>query len=73
MTNAASTKPSKNPNPGLKMYAGPPPAANTGTPTIIPGTPNKPPPTMIATITIKLDSPVDSPRIFGPRIFPSNC
>ena len=33
MTNAASTKPSKNPNPGLKMYAGPPPAANTGTPT----------------------------------------
>ena len=31
--NAASTKPKRNPNPGLKMYVGPPPAANTGTPT----------------------------------------
>ena len=31
--NAASTKPKRNPKPGLKMYVGPPPAANTGTPT----------------------------------------
>ena len=42
-------------------------------PAIIPGTPNSPPPMRMATMTMKLDRPVVSPRIFGPRIFPSNC
>ena len=27
----------------------------------------------MATITQKLERPVESPRILGPRIFPSNC
>ena len=34
---------------------------------------DSPPPIIMATITIKLERPVESPSIFGPRIFPSNC
>ena len=40
---------------------------------IIPGIPKIPPPIRMATMTRKLESPVESPRIFGPRILPSNC
>ena len=47
--------------------------AKIGTPTIIPGTPKRPPNTVMEKITQKPVSPVELPRIFGPRIFPSNC
>ena len=39
----------------------------------MPINPNSPPPTRTAKRTQKLASPVLSPRIFGPRILPSNC
>ena len=47
--------------------------AKIGTPRNMPSTPPKPPPTTMATMTQKLEMPVDLPRIFGPRILPSNC
>ena len=40
---------------------------------IIPTNPNRPPPRRIATITQNADRPVELPRIFGPRMLPSNC
>ena len=46
---------------------------NTGTPKNIPMNPYSPPNSMIAKITQNAESPVESPRIFGPRILPSNC
>ena len=47
--------------------------ANVGTPITIPTKPNNPPPSKIDVTTQNADSPVEFPRIFGPRIFPSNC
>ena len=44
-----------------------------GTPSSIPGKPHRPPNTRIANTTQKEESPVESPRIFGPIIFPSTC
>ena len=44
-----------------------------GTHTIIPGTPHRPPHNTMAKSTQKLESPVRSPRIFGPITFPSSC
>ena len=39
----------------------------------MPGTFQIPPNIVIATMTQMPETPVDSPRIFGPKIFPSNC
>ena len=39
----------------------------------MPRNPNSPPPTKIANMTQKLARPLVSPRIFGPKILPSNC
>ena len=47
--------------------------ANSGTPITIPAKPITPPNSRMANMTQKLDSPVALPRIFGPRIRPSNC
>jgi len=47
--------------------------AQTGTAMIMPKTPQKPPPIRIEMMIRKLDTPVVSPRIFGPKKFPSNC
>ena len=47
--------------------------AKKGTPSIMPGKPKSPPPTMMANITQKLASLVVLPRILGPMIFPSIC
>ena len=40
---------------------------------IIPTNPNRPPNSRIENRTPKLETPVEFPRIFGPKIFPSNC
>ena len=40
---------------------------------VMPVNPNNPPPTIMATSTQMAESPVESPRILGPRILPSNC
>ncbi len=40
---------------------------------IIPTKPKSPPKSRMENSTQKLDTPVDSPKILGPRIFPSNC
>lgn len=37
------------------------------------GTPNSPPPTSTAKITQKALMPMESPKILGPKILPSNC
>lgn len=47
--------------------------ANSGTPITMPAKPITPPNSRMANMTQKLDSPVALPRIFGPRILPSNC
>ena len=46
---------------------------NTGTPSSMPMKPKNPPPMMMANIIQKPFTPVELPRIFGPRILPSNC
>lgn len=40
---------------------------------IIPTKPKSPPNSRMENSTQKLGRPVESPRIFGPKIFPSNC
>jgi hypothetical protein len=47
--------------------------AKIGTEASMPANPKKPPPTKIANIIQNEDSPRELPRIFGPRILPSNC
>ena len=47
--------------------------ANSGTASIIPINPNKPPNKSIANKTQKLLIPILLPISFGPKIFPSNC
>ena len=47
--------------------------AKVGTPSTIPGNPNRPPHTTMETSTQMADRPVLSPKILGPRMLPSNC
>ena len=47
--------------------------AKVGTPITIPTKPIKPPNSKMENSTQKLDSPVESPKIFGPKKFPSTC
>ena len=47
--------------------------AMVGTPSIIPGSPNRPPPTMMAKSTQKLASLVVFPNILGAIMLPSIC
>ena len=47
--------------------------ANIGTPKNIPAGPNIAPPTIIAKIIPIGFTPIESPKILGPKIFPSNC
>ena len=44
-----------------------------GTPSSIPKNPNNPPPIRIENNTQKGGKPIESPRIRGPNMFPSNC
>ena len=47
--------------------------ANTGTAQIIPIIPNRDPNTKMENRIQKLPNPMESPKIFGPIIFPSTC
>ena len=47
--------------------------AKVGTPIIMPPTPNIPPNNKMENNTQNGDNPVESPKILGPIIFPSNC
>ena len=47
--------------------------AKIGTPTSHPTIPHIPPKNVIEKRTQKLESPVEFPRMAGPKIFPSNC
>jgi len=47
--------------------------AQKGTAIIIPTKPNRPPKRRMEKRTQKLERPVESPRTFGPMIFPSIC
>ena len=47
--------------------------AKTGTPMSMPEIPKRPPPVRMANSVQSAGRPVESPRIFGVRMLPSNC